>query len=96
MDRLYPNHGVSFHFIIIGNLFNRPHTSCKTSSAPDFEFANDAVLISPSREAAHIALATFADVATSVGLSMNFTKTKVIACGVDMAPKDRQPFLINQ
>ena len=95
MDRLYPGSVVSFCFKINGNLFNRSHTSHETSSAPDLEFADDAVLITPSREAAHCALTTFAAVATSFGLSVNFAKTKVMACGV-VVPEASQPFLVNE
>ena len=76
MEELCPGHSVSFRFNINGNLFNRSRTSCKTSSAPDLELADDAVLITPSREAAQIALSTFADVAASFGLSVNFPRRK--------------------
>ena len=97
MEELCPGHSVSFRFNINGNLFNRSRTSCKTSSAPDLELADDAVLITPSREAAQIALSTFADVAASFGLSVNFSKTKVMACGfnADPAPDDLLPLVIN-
>ena len=64
MDRLYPNHGMSFCLNSNGNLFNCLRTLCETSFAPDLEFANDAVLFTPSHEAAPIALAMFTDVAT--------------------------------
>ena len=69
MDQLYPNHGVTFRFNANGNLFNRPRTASKTSSAANPELADDAVLITSSFEAARIALSTFAAVAASFSLT---------------------------
>ena len=95
MDRAHPRHQVEFRYSINGNLFNGPRSSCQDSSAPDLEFADDALLITPSRTVAHLALSTFAAVATSFGLSVNFVKTKIMPCGVELSCEDQQPFNIN-
>ena len=44
-----------------------------------------------------VCVSTFADVAASFGLSVNFSKTKVMACGfnADPAPDDLLPLVIN-
>ena len=95
MDRAHPHHQVEFRYSINGNLFNGPRSSCQDSSAPDLEFADDALLITPSRTVAHLALSTFAAVATSFGLSVNFVKTKIMPCGMELSCEDQQPFNIN-
>lgn len=89
-----PNHGVSVRFNINGNLFNGPRTFHQSTSADDLEFADDAVLISPARALTHTALTTFAAVATSFGLTVNFGKTKFMTCGVGISDDDRQPLVI--
>ena len=94
MAKTHPNHGVTFRFNINGNLYNRPRTSHQSSSAPDLEFADDAVLMTPTHSLAQVALTTFASVATSFGLNVNFTKTKVMGCGVGLSNEDRQPISI--
>ena len=94
MDKLDPDHGVSFRFNINGNLFNGPRTSHQSKSTDDLEFADDAILISTSRASTHTALTTFAAVATSFGLTVNFIKTKFMACGVGISDDDRQPLVI--
>ena len=95
MDQVYPDHRIQFHFKINRNLFYRSSTSHQFSSSPDLEFADDAVLITPSRKAAHIALSTFAAVATSFGLTVNFIKTKVMGCGAAISAEDCRPFPVS-
>ena len=96
MARDYPNHDVSFKFNINGNLYNSPRTSHQAAATQDFEFADDAVLITPSHRAANVALATFARVATSFGLTVNFQKTKVMGCGPGLSDGDRQPLFVDE
>ena len=74
-----------------------PRARNQLSSVPDFEFADDAVLITPSRPTAQLALSTFSSVATSFGLTVNFVKTKFMACGFGLCAEDYQPLaIVNQ
>ena len=52
MAENHPNCDVSFRFNINGKLYNSPRIPPRTSSAPDLEFADDAVLITPSHPTA--------------------------------------------
>ena len=91
----HPDFDVAFRFNINGNLYNSPCTSHSTSSAPDLEFADDAVLITSSRSAVVTVLTTvFVEVAASFGLTVNFAKTKVMGCGVGLSPEDRLPLSV--
>ena len=90
----HPDLDVAFRFNINGNLYNSPRTSHSTSSAPDLEFADDAVLITSSRVAVVTALTVFVKVAASFGLTVNFAKTKVMGCGVGLSPEDRLPLSV--
>ena len=94
MAQAFPNHGVAFHFNVNGNLYNRPRTVHRTSSTTDLEFADDAVLITPTHSLAQASLSMFASVAASFGLCVNFTKTKLMGCGVGLSDVDRQPLSI--
>jgi len=76
-------------------LFNSPRTSHTRAAASDLEFADDAVLVTPSRPTALTALTTFAAVAASFGLTVNFTKTKFMVCSVNLSPADCQPLVVN-
>ena len=94
MAENHPNCDVSFRFNINGKLYNSPRIPHRTSSAPDLEFADDAVLITPSHPTACVALTTFAGVATSFGLNVNFIKTKVMGCGAYLTDEDQQPISV--
>ncbi len=95
MAEVYPDHEVAFRLNINGNLFNRPRSAHQQSAAPDLEFADDAVLITQSHHAAHVALATFVAVASSFGLSVNFIKTKVMSAGAGLSVVDHQPIFVS-
>ena len=94
MGSVCPDHAVSFHFNISGNLFNHPCTPHQSACAPDLEFADDAVLIACSQHAAETALITFASVATFFGLTVNLTKTKFMGCGPSLTDVDCLPISI--
>ena len=94
MAQKHPDCEVSFRFNINSKLFNSPRTSHRTSAAPNVEFADDAVLITPSHPAVCVALVTFAEVAASFGLTVNFTKTKVMGCGAGLSDADCHQILV--
>ena len=87
-------HEIDFKFNANGNLFNGPRTGSQSSSVSDLEFADDAVLATLSRRSAEIAIRTFASVAASFGLTVNFTKTKFMCCGAHISEEDRRPLLV--
>lgn len=93
MDVADGDHKVWFNFNSNGKLFNRPRTAHKQDAASDLEFADDAILITPSQQSAHLALTTFVAVAKSFGLSVNFSKTKAMDCG--NVTIDRQPLSVD-
>ena len=93
MAELCPGHAISFCFNA-GNLYNRPRSRHHLSSSPDLEFADDAVLTTPSRATAQLTLITFSLVATAFGLTVNFVKTKFMACGFGLCTDDYQPLTV--
>ena len=62
---------------------------------PDLELADDAAFVTSTRECAQVALSVFNDVATSFGLTINFSKTKVLCCGPRVSEADRRPLLVH-
>ena len=97
MQQSCPDGELSFCFNINRKLFNwvtmRNHHSTSTM---DLEFADDAVLMCPSRSSAQIAIETFSSVAQSFGLTVNFTKTKFMCCGASLSDLDYQPLVVGQ
>ena len=61
----------------------------------DIEFADDAVLFALSRQSAQSSLTLFHDIASSFGLSVNFLKTKAMACGIGLTEEDHQPLVVD-
>ena len=94
------HHGMSAKVRVAGShtdsiQVNNFCTPSHNSSAPDVEFADDALLITPSCDMGYLALSTFVTVATSFGLTVNLLKTKVMPCGIGVSSSDYQPFLVN-
>ncbi|XP_065182367.1 uncharacterized protein LOC135813077 [Sycon ciliatum] len=83
--------GVDFSFLINGQLFPRAagrRRQSQTGHADDFEFADDAVLLATTRAAADLSLSAFCDVASSFGLTVSMTKTKLLVAGYGVAAAD--------
>lgn len=94
MEKEQSGCGVDFNFNINGNLFNRPRAKHQQNSVSNLEFADDAVLFALSRIGAQSSLTTFHAVASSFGLSVNFMKTKAMACGAGHSDDDLQPLTV--
>ena len=89
--------GVDFSFTIDGQLFprvtrRRPHS--ESGHADDFEFADDAVLLATTRNAADQSLCAFCEVASSLGLTVSMTKTKLLVAGFGVCPADCSDLVI--
>ena len=61
---------------------------------PDLEFADDAVLVTPSHCFSHLSLETFNTVA-SLLLKTSFIMTKVMGCGVNFLEAKCQPLIVS-
>ena len=59
------------------------------------EFADYPAFVTSTRECAQVALSVFNDVATSSGLTINFSKTKLLGCGPRVSEADRRPLLVH-
>ena len=60
----------------------------------DCQFADDSALIATTHHGATLALSRFMDVATRFGLTINLSKTKVMAVGFGISPEDRRPLVV--
>ena len=90
--------GVSIHSHINGDLFScakRRQRDRVFSNLSDFEFADDAVLISQCRDSAVWAVSTFCEVASKFGLSVNCAKTKFMVVGSGVVEEDCAPISVN-
>ena len=89
--------GVDFSFTIDGQLFprvTRRHPHSESGHADDFEFADDAVLLATTRNAADQSLSAFCEVASSLGLTVSMTKTKLLVAGFGVCPADCSDLVI--
>ena len=82
--------GISLSYNINGQLYSRAKGTLQVQ-LHDFEFADDAVLLSMSRAEAEQSLQTFHRVASSFGLSVSSSKTQFMVVGVGISPEDRMP-----
>ena len=75
--------GVSIRFRSNGSLFNlarlRSQSKCMTTLLHEFQYADDCALIDDSEEALQDYIDSFADAASSFGLTINCKKTEVMA-----------------
>ena len=75
--------GVSIRFRSNGSLFNlarlRSQSKCMTTLLHEFQYADDCALIADSEEALQDYIDSFADAASSFGLTINCKKTEVMA-----------------
>ena len=75
--------GVSIRFRSNGSLFNlarlRSQSKCMTTLLHEFQCADDCALIADSEEALQDYIDSFADAASSFGLTINCKKTEVMA-----------------
>ena len=75
--------GVSICFRSNGSHFNlarlRSQTKCMTTLLHEFEYADDCALIADSEDALQDAIDSFADAASSFGLTLNCKKAEVLA-----------------
>ena len=76
-------HYVSIRFRSNGSLFNlarlRSQSKCMTTLLHEFQYADDCALIADSEEALQDSIDSFADAASSFGLTINCKKTEVLA-----------------
>ena len=73
----------------------RTHT--KTSERmrlDECQFADDAALLAATREGAEVAMGTYARVATSFGLTVSYSKTKLMVAGREISESDTGPLRI--
>ena len=56
--------------------------------------ADDAALLATAHRGAEIAMTEFTNTASAFGLSMSFTKTKVMAAGWETTEKDQSPLSV--
>ena len=75
--------GVSIRFRSNGSLFNvarlRSQSKCMTTLLHEFQYADDCALIAEPGKALQDSIDSFADAASSFGLTINFKKTEVMA-----------------
>ena len=75
--------GMSIRFRSNGSLFNparlRSQSICMTTLLHEFQYADDCALIADSEEALRDSIDSFADAASSFGLTINCKKTEVMA-----------------
>ena len=82
----------------VGDLFPRQYRrsrSCRVCPIESFEFADDAVLLAPSRAAAVNALSLFCKSASAFGLTVSASKTKFMVVGHGVVDSDRLPLDID-
>ena len=82
-NKSYRLYGVSIRFRSNGSLFNlarlRSQSKCMTTLLHEFQYADDCALIADSEEALQDYIDSFADTASSFGLTINCKKTEVMA-----------------
>ena len=76
-------------------LFRRATRNAQEVQLYKGEFADDVVLLVCSRQAAVVATQAYVDVASSLRLTVSFSKTKFLVTECDMMEEDRMPLVID-
>ena len=77
-----------------GRLFRRSLRNASGTLLYKSEFADDVVLFACSREAACTAIEAYIEVASSLGLTVSFPKTKFMVVGATVSVDDHQPLAV--
>ena len=77
-----------------GQLFRRSLRNASGTLLYKGEFVDDVVLFACSREAACIAIEAYIEVASSLGLTVSFPKTKFMVGGATVSVDDHQPLAV--
>ena len=77
-----------------GRLFRRSLRNASGTLLYKGEFADDVVLFACSREAACTAIEAYIEVASSLGLTVSFPKTKFMVVGAVVSVDDHQPLAV--
>ena len=78
-----------------GLLFRRSTRYANRTLMYKGEFTDDVVLLAWSREAACTAIKAYVEVASSLGLTVSFPKTKFMVIGSAVSEGDRQPLAVD-
>ena len=77
-----------------GQLFRRSTRNASKTLLYKGEFADDVVLFACSRKAACAAIEAYIEVASSLGLTVSFPKTKFMVIGAAVSVNDQQPLAV--
>ena len=77
-----------------GQLFRRSTRNAGETLLYKFEFADDVVLFACSREVVCAAIKAYIEVASSLGFTVSFPKTKFMAVGAAVSVDDQQPLAV--
>ena len=77
-----------------GQLFRRSTRNASEALLYKGEFADDVVLFACSRDAACAAIGAYIEVASSLGLTVSFPKTKFMVVGAAVSVDDQQPLAV--
>lgn len=69
---------------------------CYTRKVNEFQFANDAALLSTTKRSDEMATAEYVLVAKDLGLTLSIPKMKVMAVGREVTAEDRTPLSIDR
>ena len=86
--------GILLNYKMDGKLFRRYTRNAKQAYLTEGQFADDAALLATTHKGAKIAMTEFASTASDFGLSVSFTKTKVMADGRETTEEDESPLSV--
>ena len=97
LDRVHGMEGVGTLLLhkFDQRLFRRATRDAQEVRLRKGEFAYDVVLLACSRQGALATTQAYFDVASSLGLTVSFSKTKFLVTGCDVTEDDRMPLVID-
>jgi len=76
------------------HLFRRSTRNADEVLLKKGEFADDVVLLARSRDAACAAIRSYVEVASSLGLTVSFVKTKFVVVGTGVTDEEKRPLVV--
>ena len=86
--------GLLMEYKLDEKLFRRYTKNSERVRLDECQFADDAALLAATREGAEVAMGTYARVATSFGLTVSYSKTKLMVAGREISESDTGPLRI--
>ena len=81
--------GISLNYKLDEKLFRGYTKNAKQAYLTEGQFADDAALLATMHSGAETAMSEFASTASDFGLSVSFTKTKIMAAGREITEEDQ-------